>query len=91
MITRKHINMIREAKNKIMPEAKGFIFGSSLKSNHFRDVDIGLMNLKNKTQILKLQELLENSTFPYIIDIVDFEEVEKSFAEKIFNEKILWI
>ncbi len=72
---------------------KAFIFGSSIDKNRkfFFDIDIGLKGKLDKKNIIKLQEEIEESNFPFIIDIVNFEKVNQDFQNIIFSQNILWL
>jgi predicted nucleotidyltransferase len=70
---------------------KVFVFGSSLRKEKFGDVDIGIMGEIERSSISKLKEEFENSTLPFNIDVIDFNSVSKTFAENVFNQKVLWI
>ncbi len=93
MIKEKYLQQIKEAINQVAPEKdlKFFIFGSSLRKDHFGDIDIGVLgNIKEK-EIRRLKERFEDSTLPYSVDIIDFNQALKEFKDNVFNNKILWI
>ncbi|MCD4812978.1 nucleotidyltransferase domain-containing protein [bacterium] len=93
MLKEKYINQIKTIFNQFCsPETKLFIFGSSVESDSFHDVDVGVLDCcpDGKT-LTKLHDALEKSTIPYKIDVVDFNQVEPDFKEKILKGKILWI
>ncbi|MBI3359036.1 MAG: nucleotidyltransferase domain-containing protein [Nitrospirae bacterium] len=73
--------------------AKIFLFGSCLdKTDHFADVDVGIVGKGiDDKKISLIRENMENSTFPYKIDIVNFNEVDDSFKDEIFSKKIKWL
>lgn len=85
--------LITEILRKNFPlEAKIFVFGSSLTSDTFRDVDIGVKNAKitHKT-LVKAKDALEESRLPYKVDIIDFEKVDHSFRKNVFENQVLWL
>lgn len=70
---------------------KIFIFGSSLEKEHFGDIDVGILGKIDKTELRKLKENFDESTFPYVVDIVNFETVSPTFKNNVLKNKILWI
>ncbi len=68
-----------------------FIFGSSLKKEHFGDVDLGVTGDIKDSEIGKLKESFDNSTLPYFVDVINFNEVSSNFKKNVFNNKVLWI
>jgi len=70
---------------------KIFIYGSSLERDNFRDIDLGIEGQLSARQISELREYFEESTFPYQIDIIDFNQVSPDFKKEVLNNKMLWI
>jgi hypothetical protein len=69
-----------------------FLFGSSLREKKFGDLDLGLVGDEvNANLVDKLEEILFDSTFPYVVDVVDFNKVSEDFKNNVFSKKILWI
>ncbi len=67
-----------------------FIFGSALSGQNCNDIDVGVLGLGNNDAKLSLiREEFENSNIPYKIDLINFDEVEERFKEKVFKEKTL--
>lgn len=93
MIQEKYLRLIKEKINNIRPEKdlKFFIFGSSLKGDHFGDIDIGVMGGIQDKEIRQLKEEFENSNLPYFVDLINFNQVSKEFRDNVFQDKILWI
>lgn len=76
----------------IKPLPRVFIFGSSLKTKSFADVDVGLVGKAVKaSELYRAKEELEESTLPYKIDLVDFNTVESSFKKEVLSGKIQWL
>lgn len=93
MLNKKYQNQI---KNTILKHFAGnvkiFIFGSSVESKKFSDVDVGIIGKGvDKSKLSLIREELENSLIPYEIDLIDFNEVDEKFKEKVFKGKIVWI
>jgi len=77
----------------LKPGTKIFLFGSCLdKAGRFADVDVGIFGKGiDDKKISLIRENLENSTFPYKIEIVNFNEVDNSFKNEIFSKKMKWL
>lgn len=67
------------------PKAKIFIFGSAVMGSHFNDIDIAIDGEFLEQDLVILQEMFEESTFPYIIDLRNLKEADKSFLEHIHS------
>lgn len=85
--------MIKQIISKHLPEgAKIFVFGSSIKSGKFGDIDVGVKGEKlNESELLKAKEELEESLIPYKVDLINFNKVGKKFEENVFNDDVLWL
>ncbi|MCX6734604.1 MAG: hypothetical protein NTZ25_01695 [Candidatus Peregrinibacteria bacterium] len=70
---------------------KIFIFGSSVKSKKFGDIDVGIMGDVTDAQIRELKAYFEDSNFPFFVDIINFNKVEESFSKNVLTNQILWI
>lgn len=84
-------------RNTILPkigeEGGAFLFGSVLRHDRFRDVDIAHWCRNPSTQQCAslLQEELEESTFPYFVDIVDIDESSAYFYDHLSTTEKVWI
>lgn len=67
-----------------------FVFGSSLLSDYFDDIDLGFEKIE-KGRLSEISEAFEKSNLPYKVDLVDLSKAKKSFLNKIYNGKILCI
>ncbi|MBI4812213.1 nucleotidyltransferase domain-containing protein [Candidatus Falkowbacteria bacterium] len=94
MLNEKYQKRIKKSIAKHLKKGvKVFIFGSAAESKNFNDVDIAIMS-KRKVDELKLsliREDLENSTFPYKVDIIDLNKTERKFREKVLKGEIIWL
>lgn len=93
MIKDKHLKQITAI---IKPYIKGkkvqvFLFGSSVKKEKFGDFDIGLLGEVDESIIRELKQAFANSTIPYNVDVVDFNQTTASFKNNVFNQPIIWI
>lgn len=68
-----------------------FIFGSSTNSEKFGDIDVGIMGKVTDQEIRELKDYFENSTFPFFVDIINFNTVDNSFKNNVLNNKVIWI
>ncbi|MEK9166935.1 MAG: nucleotidyltransferase domain-containing protein [Patescibacteria group bacterium] len=93
MIKKKYTDRLKKHLLSILkPGAKFFLFGSCLTGDNFADVDVGLSGEGfDDKKISLLKEELENSTFPYKVDLVNFNEVDESFSTEVFSKKIKWL
>lgn len=72
-------------------DLKIFIFGSSVKSKKFGDIDVGVMGGVSNEQVRELKTYFEESNFPFFVDVINFNEVDESFKKNVLNNQILWI
>ena len=93
MIKEKYLKKIRTIIEEFVgPNAEVLIFGSSLESDHFNDIDIGVVDPKMELSVLgQIKEAFEESDIPYKIDVVDFNKVDEDFKKVVFNNKIKWL
>jgi predicted nucleotidyltransferase len=56
------------------------------------DVDIGILSEKEFNGIIlsKLRDLLEESTIPYKVEIVDLRQVSETFKAEILKDAVIW-
>lgn len=86
----------REVANTIKRHDQGsshqwFLFGSCLRKKHFGDVDVGVIGNIDQSLIGELKEIFEESTIPYTIDIIPFDQTTTSFQHNVLNGPIKWI
>lgn len=94
MLQEKYIQRLTKKIREYFPDKneKIFIFGSAIREKKFHDIDIGFTQCSDERKLYSLQEDLEESTFPYIVDLVDFAKTSKEFSEYVpLREKKLWI
>lgn len=95
MIDPRHIVFVKETVSAFDPHGRNryFVFGSATRKKRFGDVDIGVTgNSKAKKSLPMLRNMFEASTFPYFVDVVDFDEASPSFTEYVKNnEEPIWI
>jgi predicted nucleotidyltransferase len=91
----RHEEKVKEVVKRFDPQGLNhyFLFGSSVRKEKFRDIDLGVVG--NKTSQKKLSELRDgfyNSPIPYKVDVVDLDEADSDFRDYVLtNEPIVWI
>ncbi len=73
---------------------KIILFGSRARGDSRKgsDVDIGILPKRkwNKKKLIYLQEELENSTIPYIVETVDLSSASLLFRKQAMKEGVIW-
>ncbi len=91
---KRYFNWVKREVDSFFKDRKNvqaFLFGSGLEQEVFGDIDIGLLGNVLEKDISQLKEKFSESTFPYFVDLVDFNKVKKGFKENVLNNKVLWI
>lgn len=70
---------------------KLFLFGSSVRKNRFGDCDIGIMGDVSAREIRKIKQVLGDSTLPYKVDVINFNNVSDIFRNAVLKKPIIWI
>ncbi|MBR3721553.1 MAG: nucleotidyltransferase domain-containing protein [Selenomonadaceae bacterium] len=74
--------------------AKVYLFGSWARGEAHRgsDVDIAIDadETLNPSKISELRELLEESTIPYSVDVVDMRFASKNIKSEIKKDGVVW-
>ena len=95
MIGPNHIQELERVISNFDPSGANryFLFGSSVRRDRFGDIDLGVLgNRAAQKPLGDLSELFYDSTLPYSVDVVDFDEAEGSFRDYVFQtEPIVWI
>jgi predicted nucleotidyltransferase len=70
------------------------LFGSRARGEHapHADVDIGLIPPSgfNRRKIAELLDIIENSTIPYKVEIVNLDEVTETFRNEAMRDAVVW-
>jgi len=93
MIQDKHLQQITTI---VKPYIKGkkvqvFLFGSSVRKERFGDFDIGLLGEIDEKIVRELKQAFVDSTLPYKVDVIDFNQTTPTFKNNVFNQPIIWI
>lgn len=91
---KRYFNWVKKELDSYFEDRKNvqaFLFGSGIQQEIFGDIDIGLLGNVQEKDISALKERFTQSTFPYFVDLVDFNTVNENFKENVLNNKILWI
>ncbi len=95
MISENYIHQLERVISKFDPSGSNryFLFGSSVRRDRFGDIDLGVVgNRASRKPLGDLREQFYDSTIPYAVDVVDFDEADGSFRDYVLqNEPILWI
>ncbi len=90
----KYFDWLKKEVNEIFKnktDARIFVFGSSLRSNKFNDIDIGVEGSVTFDDIARLKDRLESSTFPFFVDIINFNTASEQFKRNVINHPTVWI
>ncbi len=91
-LEKKYQDFIIDLVSKIVPEVEIFIYGSRTKGKalKYSDVDIALKCDKEIPfdNILRLKALFSDSTFPYMVDIIDLNSISEKFFSLIKDDLI---
>jgi uncharacterized protein len=79
---------------KVLPHCTIYLFGSRARGTHQAGADIDLA-LDTKKPIAQeklrvIRELLEDSTMPLMVDLVDMRTAQKALIDEIKKEGIIW-
>jgi len=94
MIKDQYILKIKEiAKNHLKDSGRVFVFGSSVESDRFNDVDLAVIsdNPEIEKAIRNIKNDLEESTLPYKFDVININQTNDSFRARVLNGPKLWI
>ena len=95
MISRDQIHKLERTISDFDPSGANryVLYGSSVREPRFRDIDLGVLGNKvSRKHLSVLREHFYDSTIPYAVDVVDFDEAEGAFRDYVLqNEPILWI
>lgn len=72
---------------KIIPNVEIYVYGSRVKGTavKYSDVDIALKSGEEIPfdTVLKLKAFFNDSTFPYMVDIIDLNSINENFKNRI--------
>ena len=87
-----YIDIVKQIVLKHIPKDNFavFLFGSRAVGNAkpLSDIDIGVLGPEPLPTLIK--EDLEESIFPYKIDLIDFYKVDKDFKKEALNTIQIW-
>lgn len=87
----KYITFIKSVIDKYLNDYELFLFGSRAKGNarKYSDIDIAISSSIFSEEIKnKITFELENSTLPYMVDIIDLNNISEIFKNSIKNSMI---
>ena len=75
-------------------DAEVYLFGSHARGDvrHASDIDIGILPGEQFPPIFfsRLQEIIEESTIPYEVDLIDLGKVSPAFRDQVVRTGIKW-
>ena len=78
----------------VFPEAKIYLYGSRAKGTHHDRSDIDLAidvgQRVDRMRVNEVRSILEATSIPYKIDLVDVHSVSESLRAIILREGVLW-
>lgn len=90
-IKKKHLEALEKIFDEYCPKAEIWAFGSRIKneSHSGSDLDLAVKSFheENKT-VSELRELVNNSDIPFLVEILDFEKIPKSFQGEILKKYV---
>lgn len=87
-----YIEYLREIFEKRCPSAEVWAYGSRVygDSHAGSDLDLAIVGLEKTTITLSiLKKLINDSNIPFLVDLVQFEELPNSFKTEIKNKHIV--
>lgn len=88
----KHLEILRTIFRQVCPAATIAAFGSRIKSEAHEgsDLDLAVLNWGGHNDCpAKLKNALEESSLPFLIDIVDFNKVPPAFQQEISKKNVI--
>jgi predicted nucleotidyltransferase len=86
-----HQNLLLNLLKQFLPGIQVWAFGSRVKGCARATSDLDLVvftNTTQKSQVFALQEALDESNFPYKVDLLIWNEIPDSFKENIKEKYI---
>jgi predicted nucleotidyltransferase len=79
---------------KYIPNCTVYLFGSRARRKHHVGSDIDLAidahQVLDSGVIGNIKEEIEESTIPYFVDVIDFNDVSADMKEEILKDGIIW-
>lgn len=90
-IKQKYLNELITIFDNYCPKSTVYAYGSRLNgtAHEGSDLDLAILNFKSEGYSLsKLKNLLLNSNIPFLIDIVEYDNLPQSFKNEILKNYI---
>lgn len=91
-LTKKNRDTLQAVLTKLLPEATCLIFGSRAKgyAKPYSDLDLAIDTGAPipLTLLAQLDEAFDDSNLPFIVDIVDWQRIDKDFQQHILAHAI---
>jgi uncharacterized protein len=90
----KYKKIIIDIISEKLPAAKIYLFGSRARGTNLSgaDIDVALDNHLEipLSQLFKIQQAIEDSDVPLMVDVVDLHSVSDEFKNQVLKEGIIW-
>ncbi len=95
MTEHRYAEQVRQLVEEFDPKGlnRYFLFGSSVRREKFRDIDLAVVGNKSaQINLSALRDRFYDSPIPYAVDVVDFDATDKDFQEYVLShEPVVWI
>lgn len=90
----KYKNELIAIIHKHVPGCVIYLFGSRARKKHHVGSDIDLAidahQVLDSSVVGNIKEEIEESTIPYFVDVIDFNDVSADMKEEILKDGIIW-
>ncbi len=93
-LSTRYISQVKNVLEEFDPkkENRYILFGSAARKDSFGDIDIGVLgNKRAGKNIAALRERFEESTVPYVVDVVDFDDTSAQFRDHVLSQELVWL
>ncbi len=92
-IEKKHLQFVKSVFKNIIPEVNIWVFGSRIKNNAKKHSDLDLVLIGKEKIDQETIDLLNNkfseSDLPFIVDIIDWNNITDSFKKIILENYVV--
>lgn len=90
VLSPRHLAMLQQILQQWVPQAEVWAYGSRVNGDGHSGSDLDLaLHHCDMTQLLPLQEALQNSLLPMLVDLHLWERLPESFKQNILNSYII--
>lgn len=89
-LSARHLAMLQQILQRQVPDCEVWAYGSRVNGDGHEGSDLDLVLHRCEiTQLLDLQEALQNSLLPMLVDLHLWERLPESFKQNILNSYII--